>query len=175
MAVATEEITEQTMNDDTQDAPTNEPTNIAEGRAKRARVDVNAVASENPNEKLAMSLPLPAAMLVEVKTWAEKSEVSPQQFVRDLVAAHIGYEVPAEFNERKARASTVGMSKEERAAALAKTNEAKRDNVSNLLAAIGSGAISHEQLIALGINPDLLPKPRGKKKNADGTDSDEDA
>lgn len=133
----------------------------------RKRVDASAVATENPLEKLTINLAVPAEMKVLLRDAAQKSSVSETQFARDVLARHLGYTVPEQFNERKGRKGAfAGMTEEERKAAIAEQNAKKRDNVNKILEAIASGNIDLAKLSELGIDPTLLPKPRTAKNGS---------
>lgn len=144
----------------TLEAPETEATATTESK-KRKRVNVDELASQNPHEKVLLNIPFPAEMRVMLRSQAEQANVSEAQFVRDLVADRLGYEVPASFNERKHRIGQFsGLSDEEKKAKIAEANKAKREQVNTLLAAIAAGNIPTDKLAELGIDVSLLPKPR---------------
>jgi hypothetical protein len=126
-------------------------------KSNRKRVDVEALANENPHERVTLALHVPAEMRVLIRKAAESADVSEAQYVRDVLAGQIGYTVPAEFNERKRRAGT--MTDEEKE----KIQEAKRQTVAELLKKVQENADAQELLANLGIDISLLPKPRGRK------------
>lgn len=130
----------------------------AETKGKRKRVDVAALAAQNPNEKVVLTLHIPAGLKVKIKETADGQDVSEAEFVRNLLGKELSYEIPAEFNERKR--GRAGMSEEEKE----KQNATKRDNVNKILAAVAAGAIDPELLKSLGVDPANLPKPRSVKK-----------
>lgn len=148
------EVTEQTQENGTAEATTE----------KRKRVDVEALAASNPNEKVVLSLNIPAGLKLAIRKAADTSDISEAQYVRDLLSEKFEYVIPDEFNERKHRTGKyAGLSEEEKKAAIARDNATKRDTVNKLLAQIASGGIDQETLARLGIDPSMLPKPRAEK------------
>lgn len=157
MATSIEEI-------ETQTEDTAEDTN---GTSKRQRVDIEKLAAENPNEKITLAFQVPAGMRLELKKLAETAGVTEAQYVRDMVAEKIGYDVPEEFNERKRRSGVyAGMTEEEKKAVIAQQAAEKRANVNKLLMAIASGAVPQDVLDSLGIDVDDLPKPKKQEATA---------
>lgn len=153
--------------------PTDEQTEVTEQpqengtdevSAKRKRVDVEALAASNPNEKVVLSLNIPAGLKLAIRKASDASDISEAQYVRDLLSEKFEYTIPDEFNERKHRSGKyAGLTEEEKKAAIARDNATKRDTVNRLLAQIASGGIDQETLNRLGIDPSMLPKPRADK------------
>lgn len=160
MAIATEEIVEQTENVETQ----NEETNTEETGSKRQRIDIDKLAAEKPHEKVTQSFQVPAEMRVLARKRAESENKSEADWCRDVLAEKLGYTIPENFLERKSRA---GMSEEDKAKQAAE----QRQNVANLLKLAQEKANENPELAALlasaGVDITKLPTVRGPRKKKD--------
>lgn len=135
-----------------------------ETTTKRERVDIEKLAAENPNEKVTLAVSIPAGLKLAIKQRADADDLSETQFVRNLLAAQFEYTIPESFTERRGRTGKYsGMTEEDKAAAIKAENEKKRNVVSNVLAALHENEAARDILLAMGINPDDLPKPRARK------------
>lgn len=138
-----------------------EDSDAEKNKAKREKVDIAKLAAEKPNEKVTLSFQIPAGPMLKLHQNAEEGKVANSEYVRGLVATAVGYEIPADFADRRGRPS--GMSDEEKAAQNAK----KRDNVNAILATVKSRADDPDVaalLAKLGITADDLPSVRGPRK-----------
>lgn len=125
----------------------------------RKRIDPSTL---DPNAKVIVSFHVPAGMRVAMRKAAEEGKVTEAEWARNLLAQNLEYTIPDSFIERKGRASVkyAGMTEEEKKLAIKAENDAKRDNVTNLLRLAHSGKIPEDMLAALGIDLSALPKPR---------------
>jgi hypothetical protein len=140
---------------------TEQPQPTSENGTGRKRVDV---ATLDPNEKVVISVQVPAGLKLAVRKAAEAQEDSETQFVRNLIARELGYEIPESFNERKSRTGAyAGMTAEEKEEAQKAEQARKRDAVTNLLATVHENPEAAAILATLGLSLDDLPKPRAKK------------
>lgn len=148
MAVATEEMTDQTENVgnsnevQSETPPTTDET--AENKSKRERVDPATLA---PQEKVTLALTLPAEFVVMLTKAGEEKSLVTSAYARQVLADAFGYTIPESFTERTR--SSKYSSEEERIAEQKKRTTQNRENTKKALAALKE--LNPELAAALGI------------------------